>query len=334
MFKKAQIKLTILYSLLFLILFWAFSAGLYMWMNNSFGEAYISQVRERQGADTDTFSNKNTKVVTVAGDIALEQLQNILIILNGGFLLVIPLTSWFLAKLTLTPVQKIHEQQKQFVSDASHEMRTPLSIMSGEIEVALNKKRTRDDYRNTLESTKEETDRLSKLVESLLFLAKNDQNVQASKPEDVDITDVINDVTQALSPKSNKKRISVTFIAKDVTTAPVIKGNHALLRQLFYNLLDNAIIYTPKNGKIVIILSESKNTVVISIQDTGIGVSEEEQAKIFNRFYRVDTSRSKTKGYGLGLSIAKTIIDKHKGQLRINSKVNKGSTFTVILPKV
>lgn len=332
MFKRAEIKLTILYSGLFLFLFWTFSFGLYVWMNNSFGESYISQVEQRQ-KDTDAFSNQNAKVVTIAGDIAIDQLRNILLALNGGLLLIIPVASWFLAKRTLTPVQKMHEQQKQFVSDASHEMRTPLAIMSGEIEVILKKKRTVADYKKTLVSTKEETDRLSKLVENLLFLAKDNQNTQILQHESIDITDSINEVTQALLPKSKQKKVSIGLEVKAVATAPIVKGYPSLLRQLFYNLLDNAITYTPKRGKITITLLEVKSTIVIAIHDTGIGIAKEEQSKILNRFYRVDTSRSETKGYGLGLSIVKSIIARHNGKLLITSEVKKGSTFTVILPK-
>src|SRR5216683_2187268 len=198
MFTQAQIKFTIFYSALFLLLFWSFSFGLYFWMDSSFGEGFISRVYQRQSTTKDFQPNdKNYKVVTIAGDVALDQLQNILIVLNGCLLIIIPVASWFLAKRTLAPVQKIHEQQKQFVSDASHEMRTPLSIISGEIEVVLNKKRNAEEYRQILISTKEETNRISHLVENLLFLAKNDQNSQSFTLEDIDITDSINDATNA-----------------------------------------------------------------------------------------------------------------------------------------
>ncbi len=332
MFQKAQIKLTFFYSILFLLLFWGFSFGLYEWMNRSFGEGYISQVQQRQEEiDTDGV-DKNTKVVTIAGDVALDQLLNILIVLNCGLFFVIPVASWFLVKKTLLPVREAHERQKQFVSDASHEMRTPLSIISGEIEVSLNRERSVTDYKKTLQSTKEETDRLSKLVDNLLFLARDDQMKQELQSESVDITDVVSEVVQALYPKNSKKSISVTLMTEQVT-APVVKGNITLLRQLFFNLLDNAIINTPKNGKVVIKLSERDNTVVIAIKDSGIGIPKEEQKKILNRFYRVDPSRSKTKGYGLGLAIVSSIIARHKGELHILSAVKKGSIFTVILPK-
>ncbi len=330
MFKQALLKLALLYSILFLILFWVFSSGLYVWMNNSFGEGYISQIQQRKGVDQDAIS-KNTKVVTIAGDVALDQLKNILIILNSSLLFIIPIFSWFLARRTLSPLQVIHEQQKQFISDASHEMRTPLSIVSGEIEVALNKKRTVNEYKKTLVSTKEETDRLSILVESLLFLAQTDKKIITSF-DPVDVTDLLSSIVNSLQLKSDAREIQIRIDVQNVSS-PIVKGNSDLLRQLFYNLIDNALIYTSNKGGIAISLSQSDNNVAIAITDTGIGIHEKDQQKILERFYRVDSSRSQTKGYGLGLAIVLAILKKHQGKLKIRSKVNKGSTFTVFLPK-
>lgn len=333
MFRKAQIRLTIYYSVLFLFLFWIFSSGLYIWMNQSFGEGYVSQVQHRQGEKERSAFDRNEQVVTIAGDVALDQLRDTLIVLNLGLLFIIPIASWFLAKKTLAPVYDAHERQKQFVSDASHEMRTPLAIITGEIDVTLTKKRPADDYRATLLSTQEETKRLSSLVENLLFLARDDQNGTGFQSETVDITDLINSVKQALQIKSDEKHITISLVVDESFNASTIAGQPVLLRQLFYNLLDNAITYTPQKGKIVISLLERKNTLVVAIQDSGIGIAKEDIAKLTRRFYRVDTSRSQTKGYGLGLAIAKSIVLKHKGKLVISSEAKKGSTFTVILPK-
>lgn len=163
MFTQTQLKLTFFYSLLFLCLFWAFSFGLYFWMERSFGESYISQVKQRQvqqGQFEGEFDERKTTIVTIAGDVALDQLQSILLAINGISLFVIPTISWYLAKRSLAPIQIAHERQKQFVSDASHELRTPLSIMSGEIELALKKIRKVQDYQAILKSNKEELGRL------------------------------------------------------------------------------------------------------------------------------------------------------------------------------
>lgn len=334
MFHHAQIKLTIFYSLLFLLLFWIFSFGLYTWMDNSVGEGYISQVQQKQGSEKDIVGQTNSKMITIAGDVALDKLATILIFLNGGLLVLIPIASFFLAKQTLSPIQIIYEQQKQFVSDVSHEMRTPLSIISGEIEIILHKEHAINHYKRTFVSIKEETDRLSQLIKNLLFLAKNDQNNTVRHTEYVDIIDLIYEVNQSLLLKSKKKHLAVTFTTKDtIATPPTIRGHYTLLRQLFYNLLNNAIMYTPPYGKITILLVDAKNTIVVSIHDTGIGITKENQKKIFDRFFRVDTSRGETKGYGLGLAIVKSAVVKHHGKVSVSSQEGKGSTFTIVLPK-
>jgi signal transduction histidine kinase len=331
MFKKTQLRLTLLYSLLFLVLFWAFSSGIYVWMNNSFGEGYVSQIQQHKEIDTDSL-NRSAKIVTVAGDVALDQLRNILIVLNGVLLITIPAVSWFLAKKTLAPIQKAHEQQKQFVSDASHEMRTPLSIISGEIEVALKKHRSAGEYRSALVSTKEEADRLSGLVENLLFLAGSDKKSRSMKTEPVDITDLINSVVNALRPISRDKQITISLDTDDVS-APVVLGNPILLRQLFFNIIHNAVNYSSKKGCVTISLKETGSDTSIAVRDSGPGIAQKDQERIMERFYRVDASRSDKKGHGLGLAIAKVIIDAHRGNLRVDSALGKGSVFTIILPK-
>jgi len=331
MFRKAQTKLTIYYSLLFLLLFWTFSFGLYFWMDRSIGEGFISQVEQRQDLQGNDITGDKSKVVTIAGDVTMDKLRNTLILLNIGLLFVIPLASWFLAKKTLIPLQEGHAREQQFVSDASHEMRTPLAIITGEIEVMLHKKRTQEEYVKTLMSTKEESSRLTNLVESLLYLARDNNDTITF--EDIDITDLINEVKNSLQAKSNNKNISINLTIDDSITTPIVSGNPMLLHQLFYNLLDNAITYSPNESTITFQLAETKHSIKIAIIDTGIGIASEHIPKLTRRFYRVDDSRSQTKGYGLGLSIVQSIIKKHKGKLLIFSNVNKGSTFTVVLPK-
>ena len=333
MFTKAHLKLTFFYSLFFFILFWSFSLGLYIWMEHSFGESYISQVKQRQaqtGQNSGEFNDSNAKIVTIAGDVTLNQLKNILIIFNSGLLLIIPATSWFLARLTLKPLKQAHEQQKQFVSDASHELRTPLSIMLGEVDVALKKARSNKYYQEILSSNKEELNRLSLLVENLLFLTREDQNKHELQLERVDLTDVISSVIASLSSRIKNKKLQFNFKPpKEIIT---IQGNTSLLTQLFFNLIDNAVKYTPAKGIVSIALLKKNRTVKIEVEDSGIGIPLAEQEKIFERFYRVDTSRTKNKGYGLGLSICMVIVKRHGGALTVSSTEGKGSKFVVTLP--
>ncbi len=331
MFKKANIKLTLIYSLLFLISFWVFSVGLYFWMENSFGESYISEVQQKREVEG-SFDQRDTAIATVAGDIALDRLKNILLVLNGGMVILVPAVAWLMTRRTLAPVQRIHDQQKQFISDVAHELRTPLSIMAGELEVALSRDRTVPDYKQALTSNKEEAARLINLVENLLFLARGDQGRQTIEFEKVDITDLIGNVIASLQIESSNKKISLHF---ETETEPTfVWGQMSMLRRLFFNLIHNAILYTPAEGNIWVSLSTNKQYTQVEVKDTGIGISPENQEKIFNRFYRVDSSRSQTKGYGLGLAICKSIIELHHGRITVHSALGQGSTFTVLLPTV
>jgi signal transduction histidine kinase len=327
MFRKAGIKLTLIYSSLFLVAFWVFSIGLYFWMENYFGESYISEV-EQQGEFE--FDEQDAAIANIAADVAQDRLEKTLLILNGAMIIIVPIIAWLMTRRTLAPVQRIHERQKQFVSDVAHELRTPLSIMSGELEVALGKERTVEDYRQVLNSSKQETDRLIELSENLLFLARTDQRRQAIEFEKVDVTDLIGSIIASVQAESTEKEIGIHFEPGEEPT--FVWGQPTMLRRLFFNLVDNAIRYTPSRGEIWIFLATGKRYTQVDIRDTGVGIPAEDQEKIFNRFYRVDASRSQTKGYGLGLAICKSIVELHHGSITVRSALGKGSTFTVILP--
>jgi signal transduction histidine kinase len=331
MFRKANFRLALFYSLLFLFSFWAFSIGLYIWMDRSFGEDYIRQVQQQERLEGE-FDQKDIAIATTAGDVALDRLRNILLALNGGLVIVIPAVAWLVTRRTFAPVQRIHNQQKQFVSDVAHELRTPLSIMTGELEVALKKDRTISDYKSVLTSSKQETDRLINLVENLLFLAREDQGKQAVEFEKVDVTDLIGSVIANLQTESTNKKIALHFRPEAEPT--FVCGQPSMLRRLFSNIIHNAILYTPAEGNIWVSLSANKQYTQVEVKDTGIGISPEDQEKIFNRFYRVDTSRSQTKGYGLGLAICKSIVELHHGRITVHSALGQGSTFNVMLPMV
>jgi len=329
MFRKANITLALIYSLLFLFSFWAFSIGLYIWMEHSFGEGFISQIQQQEKVEGE-FDQRDTVIATAAGGVALERLRNILLALNGGLVIVIPAVAWVLTRRTLAPVQRIHDQQKQFVSDIAHELRTPLTIMTGELEVALRKDRITSDYKEVLKSSKEETDRLINLVENLLFLAREDQGKQAIEFEEVDMTDMIGSVIASLQTETKEKRITLHF-EPDVEST-FVSGQPSMLRRLCFNIVHNAILYTPPEGSVWISLSTNKQYAQVEVKDTGIGILQEDQKKIFSRFYRVDSSRSQTTGYGLGLAICKSIVNLHHGSIVVHSALGQGSTFIITLP--
>jgi signal transduction histidine kinase len=201
--------------------------------------------------------------------------------------------------------------------------------MTGEIDVALNKDRSVHEYQGILKSTREELARLTSLVENLLFLAREDQNITKTFTDSVDMTDLLSTLIVQLKPLYTKKHLQIYFQPPEENF--VIKGNVGLLRQLFFNLLDNAVKYTAK-GEIRITFRKEGRYAQVSVKDTGVGISPEHQAKLFDRFYRVDSARSEIKGYGLGLAISQAVVKRHNGQITVISRPKDGSTFIVSLP--
>lgn len=332
MFKSARLKLTLIYCLIFFSVFWLFSAGLYVWMDRSFGEGYISKVKDQQVEQTGdvAFDDKSAETVTVAGDVALGQLKKVLIILNGSMLFVVPGLAWILTARTLRPIEETYDKQKQFVSDASHELRTPLTIMQGEIDVTLRQSRTPKEYQVTLRSTREELERLHQLTEGLLLVAKNDQAQIPLANHFVDVIDVLTEVTSRFSKIAQGRQVKLVFDPPNKRL--ITKGFPASIDQLFTNLVDNAIKFTPKKGQVSVQAELSVKDIIVRVKDTGIGMTKQERNQVFRRFYRAETSRT-TKGFGLGLSISKAIVEQHNGTISVESKQQVGTTVIVTLPK-
>jgi two-component system, OmpR family, sensor kinase len=222
------------------------------------------------------------------------------------------------------------EQIKQFSIDASHELRTPLTIMRGEVEIALGHTKTLEEYREVLVSNLEEILRLSAIIDNLLTLSKADLGQQTVQFEKVNLKELITELYEDSEILALKKQIVFNLTKNEDVS---IQGDKLRLRQLFLNLVDNAIKYTPEKGSVSLSLERQNGIALVKVQDTGIGIPKEDQMKIFDRFYRVDKGRSRELGgSGLGLSIAKWIAELHKGHIGVKSEPEKGSTFTVYLP--
>lgn len=231
----------------------------------------------------------------------------------------------------ISRLQLSFAQIQQFSSDASHELRTPLTIMRGELELALrSKKNSSEEYRKVLSSALEETMHMSAIIENLLTLAKADRGFTQLKTEDVWLRPIIQDLFEDCEILAERKHIVVRLGTLDDA---LITGDAVRLRQLFLNLIDNAIKYTPDRGTVYISLHREQRFAKITINDSGVGIPAAELPKIYDRFYRVDKARTRELGgSGLGLSIAKWIVDIHGGTISVESEVNVGTTFTVSLP--
>jgi signal transduction histidine kinase len=249
---------------------------------------------------------------------------NLLILIAGA------VGSYLFAQKTLEPIEEALEAQNRFTADASHELRTPLAAMKSEIEVYLrDKQATLDQSKKLLESNLEEIGKLEILSTSLLKLARSENTEQKFLFEN--ISEILVDAYEKVAVMAEKKEIVFENKLENVE----VIGDRTRLVELFVILLDNAIKYSPEKSKIKIDVYSLKNQVMVSVKDHGIGIKASDIPYIFNRFYRADTSRCKEQvcGYGLGLSIAKKIVESHRGEIAVSSKPGKGTLFKVILPK-
>ena len=221
-------------------------------------------------------------------------------------------------------------RQRQFTADASHELRTPLAIMQAEATLALSKERSEADYRKSLETISQESAYMSSVIGKLLFLARSDAGKEQLNFADVELKELITQLSTNVEALAADKGIKFSV---DAPENLLVYGDKVKIRQLFINILENAVRYTPEGGYIsVSILKKDKNA-VIAISDTGIGIPAEHLPHIFERFYRVDKARSRADGgVGLGLAIAKYIADSHNGKIEVASQIGKGTTFTITLP--
>jgi len=221
-------------------------------------------------------------------------------------------------------------QMRQFSADASHELQTPLTIIKGEMEVALRSPRSPEEYQRVLKSGLEEIDRINHLVEGLLLLARADAGVLRLDFQPVEIKELLQEIREQMKVVADDHAISLDLILPE----PVyVRGDREHLRRLLLNLVNNAIKYTPAGGSVTLSLDSGPDWASLKVVDTGIGLSKDEQEQIFSRFHRATETRSRDeKGVGLGLNIVRSIVEAHGGRIHVKSAPGQGSTFTVFLP--
>ncbi len=221
---------------------------------------------------------------------------------------------------------------KQFSGDASHELRTPLTIIRGETEVALRWGKDAEEMRSALESNLDEIDRMGRIIDDLLTLAKSEAGEMPLEMKEFSLSDLVQELYLQGSTLGEAKQMDVS-LQLDVAEEIRIRGDELRLRQMFLNLISNAIKYTPAQGKVVVSLAMDDGQAVVTVRDSGIGIPPEHLPHIFSRFYRIDKARNREDGgTGLGLAIVKWIVEVHDGRIRVTSNPGQGSIFTVYLP--
>ena len=245
-----------------------------------------------------------------------------------GSMTVIFFISLFLSGLAVKPVKKAWEQQKQFVADASHELKTPLTVILANNNIMLSHQNaTVADERQWLESTEEEANHMKKLINNMLFLAKSDAGTTKIQLSEVDFSEIVEGCALNFEPVAFERAVLIdTDIAPELT----LQGDATQLNQLAHILIDNAVKYAADDSTVTILLKRAGEKIRFSVNNKGSVIAREDMEHLFDRFYRAEKSRT-TKGYGLGLSIAQRIVESMNGRIAVESNETEGTTFTVIL---
>ena len=338
MFKQARIRLTLWYLLIITIISFFFSLLIYGLIDreiNRFADSQRNRIERNFVILNPNYPPKSVGTVTLVDqdliDDSRHRLLINLIIINGVVILFSGSLSYFLAGKTLAPIQKMIEDQKRFISDASHELRTPITAMKSLFEVSLrDRNMTLKESKDVINSGIDQTDRLKNLSDSLLEISRLENNSQKLASEILDFSQIISESIKQIEPKAKAKKIIITSKIEPAK----IYGDSSHLIELFTIFIDNAIKYSPTKTTIKVDSQVRKNQIITKIIDQGIGISKQDLPHIFDRFYQSDTARTKTHeiGYGLGLSIAQKIIKLYHGRIDVVSQINQGTSFIIYLP--
>ncbi|MBI2617289.1 HAMP domain-containing histidine kinase [Candidatus Gottesmanbacteria bacterium] len=341
MFHSARLKLTAWYLLIIMFISITFSMVIYRVLMGEvirFEKAQRFRIEKRIETgdlfpvDTRSFHlqipiPENTELI----DEIRRRIIFLLTLVNGGILIVSGILGYALAGRTLKPIREMVKEQNRFISDASHELKTPLTSLKSAFEVYLrNSRPTMKEAKTLIRESIGEVDKLQSLSESLLQLAQYQNSQKQLYIEKLSLTTLLQEAIRKVRLVAQKKSIVIEKNIQDVE----IEANKYSLVDLFVILLDNAIKYSPDKSRLIINTQKTDGSILVSVKDHGIGISKKDLPSIFERFYRADSARSKSEsnGYGLGLAIAQKIVANHKGSIRAESILGKGSTFSVRLP--
>ncbi len=343
MFDSARLKLTAWYLLIIMIISGAFSGVIYKVLTNELDRLSRAQnvrfERAIKQGNIVLFRDGNGPVPglppMVDPDLVKETKQRVilaLLIVDASILILAGGLAYMLAGRTLRPIKEMVEEQNRFITDSSHELRTPLTSLKTAMEVSLRDKRlTLAEAKTILFESIEEVNKLQLLSDQLLLLAQYQKPRTVVNWEKIKVADVVQKAVRLVNPLAHRKQITITTELEDVA----ITTNQHALQELLVILLDNAIKYSPSLTQIGLTAHQTDGKLKLLVQDQGVGITAADLPHIFDRFYRVSPSRSQTetRGYGLGLSIAKKIVANLNGTITVQSQSHRGSTFTITLPR-
>lgn len=344
MFHSARIKLTAWYLVILMIICVMFSAFIYGVHVNEIERFSRQQIERMERAksgevcwSSSGLDSRPTPMPIPLGVIeefvteAKHRVFNLLLVVNVMIFIIAGAFSYVLAGVTLAPIKKMVEEQNRFISDASHELKTPLTALKTAFEVYLrNKNRQLSEADEVITESLTDVDKLQRLSESLLELAQYQQPNNHVAHAVLELSPLIRAAIRKVQPLAQARNLQILFQTQNVQ----IRGNSEALIDLWVILLDNAIKYSYPNNKIEVrVKREGKNSIV-EIRDYGVGISKKDLPFIFDRFFRANEARSEEShgGYGLGLAIAEKIVTTHHGQIEVTSQIKKGTHFFVTLP--
>lgn len=337
MFHTARLKLTAWYLLIIMLISISFSVAIYRSLTAELGRlARVEELRQERRLPQLFIGAPPNELppALLDPDVIAETNQRLILRLLGINILILvgsSVAGYFLAGKTLKPIGEMMEEQNRFITDASHELRTPLTSLKSEIEVNLrNKNITIEDTKRLLQSNLEEVNNLQVLSDGLIKLTQYQKEHNGLPMGTVSLKSVSQEAIRKISAAAKTKNINIVSAVQPAT----LTGNQPALTELFVIFLDNAVKYSKKQKTIRMGSKRTDGHIRIEIADEGIGIDQKDIPHLFDRFYRADKSRTKSdvNGYGLGLSIAKQIIEQHHGSVAVESSINHGTTFTITLP--
>lgn len=323
-FKGAVIRLTLYYTLGVFCILLVFSVAVY----NLFSQSVERELGIEHGSDEyqEMLEMRNEPLLHEA----TENLYDILVVSDIVLLFITLIVSYLLARKTLAPLEESYQRQRQFVADAAHELRTPLSVLKAGGEVLLQGERSTPQYRQFITESQDEINRLITLSNDLLFLVRHAEGRERTTAL-FSFSEVCITQCERLVAYATQKGVTMSH---QVDTEVTLVGNHDDMMRLVLNVLKNAVDYNTKGGTVTLSLKKTHNEAVLRVTDTGIGIAPKDIPHIFERFFKADVARTQSSaiGSGLGLAIVKEIADAHGGELYVTSTQGKGTTIELRVP--
>jgi len=342
MFKSARIKLTVWYLIIITCISISFSVVIYRILSGEierFEQISRARIERRLRENMPLFLPDQPGIAPLPFSITNPELLSetehriliMLIVINGAIIIASGGLGWILAGKTLEPIAAMMDEQQRFIQDASHELRTPLTSLRSAFEVYLRDKNPLlSDAKQLMQDSLTDVAKLQSLSDSLLSLAQHEHISTKYHTNPVRLAETLAEAEKKIASLAKIKHVRITYQPTDVR----VVGNQDMLTDLFVILLDNAVKYSEAHSSVTVSVAKTDGHISVSVKDHGTGIKKTDLPYIFDRFFRGDKARvtSPSGGFGLGLSIAKRIVQTHNGSIDVKSKEHQGTTFTVTLP--